>query len=371
MLQKAPLLAKGDYEIALAEAIWIFQGMETPLRYLGEWERHDAVWLAWPSNQAPWGETPPEAVQAEFTAFCHAIADPDANTGKLRGEPLNILVPHLEAENAARAAMGNLNATYHPIPYGDIWLRDTGPIFIKQGHQRQATAFRFNGWGQKFIYPNDDTVAVNIARASGDPPIEKNWILEGGSIESDGEGTLLTTEECLLNPNRNPTLSRTEIEANLREDIGASKVLWLKQGLIGDHTDGHIDNVARFIAPGRVVCMASSDPLDPNHDRLRSIQKELGRMTDAKGRRLDLSTVPSPGRVYDRERKLMPASYLNFYLSNSRVIVPTYQSSYDSAVVQAFQSLFPEREVIGSPSWNILHGGGSFHCITQHVPTLP
>lgn len=345
--------------------------MERPPRYLGEWEKHEAVWLAWPCNQAPWERTPLDSVQAEFTALCRAIADPDPITRELRGEKLRILVANADAERTASKALEGLQPVFYTIPYGDIWLRDTGPIFLIEDGRRQANTFRFNGWGGKFIYPNDDSVASEIASASGDHTAEKDWILEGGSIESDGEGTLLTTMECLLNPNRNSTLSQAEIENRLHADIGASKVLWIDGGLIGDHTDGHIDNIARFVAPEHVVCMASSDPQDPNHERLVSIQNQLETMTDANGRPLKVSTVPSPGRIHDRDGELMPASYMNFYLSNRRVIVPMYQSAHDDKALQALQGLFPEREVVGSPSWNILHGGGSFHCITQHVPTLP
>lgn len=342
--------------------------METLLRYPAEWERHTSVWLAWPSHQAPWEDTPLAAVQTEFTGLCRAIADPDQQTGQPRGEALQILVPEANAEMTAREALEGLDATFHRIAFGDIWLRDTGPIFIRKGQARQATVFRFNGWGEKFIYPGDDAVAASIAARTNDATSAHDWVLEGGSIETDGVGTILTTEECLLNKNRNPCLSRIEIEQRLRADLGAQKVLWLGEGLAGDHTDGHIDNLARFIGPRRVLCMEPFGPDDPNRDRLLETRKRLEAMTDATGQSLEVFTVPSPRRVLDRGGQPMPASHLNFYLSNTRVIVPMYPGSEDTGILDALKPLFPDREVVGRPSWNILHGGGSFHCITQHVP---
>jgi agmatine deiminase len=342
--------------------------MATNLRYPAEWESHKAVWLAWPSHQAPWEDTPLTAVEEEFSALCRAISDQVA--GQPRGEILNLLVANEESERRARATLGGVGVAYHRTPFGDIWLRDTAPIFLQRGAECLASVFQFNGWGEKFIYPDDDTVSTRIANISTAQSITHDWILEGGSVESDGEGTILTTEECLLNLNRNPGLSRAQIEAHLEAHLGAKKVLWLKGGLLGDHTDGHIDNIARFVAPGHVLCMEPSGEDDPNRSRHLEIIEQLRSMTDAAGRRLAVYTVPSPGKVLDRHGELMAASHVNFYISNTSVIVPLYPTSHDDVVLSSIKNHFPDRKVIGLPAWNILHGGGSFHCITQQVPSL-
>jgi len=342
--------------------------METSIRYPAEWEPHEAVWLAWPAAQGPWEDTPLEAVQAEFRLLCQAIADPDPDSGQPRGEKLHILVPDAAAHTAAVEALAGLGATLHRVPYGDIWLRDTAPIFVQRGDQRAASVFRFNGWGGKFIYPHDDAVSAAVARESRDPVLRHDWVLEGGSLDSDGEGTLLTTGECLLNPNRNPRLSREEIEQRLHDELGFKKILWLDRGLAGDHTDGHIDNLARFVGPGRVACMEPVGADDPNRDVLLRTREALETMTDARGRRLEVVPLPSPGRVLDRHGQLMAASHVNFYIANTTVVVPVYPDSDDKTLRARLGECFPGRRIVTLPAWNILHGGGSFHCITQQQP---
>ncbi len=345
--------------------------MNKVLRYPAEWEPHDAVWLAWPSHPDPWESTPLEAVQEEFAGLCRAIADPDPETGRPRGERLHILVPDEKREEVARRRLSGLGATFHRVPFGDIWLRDTAPIFAVCGSGRIATTYRFNGWGGKFVYPDDDAVAAAVAHLSGDPVASYSWVLEGGSLDSDGEGTLLTTEQCLLNPNRNPGLSRTQIEERLRDALGAERILWLGRGLEGDHTDGHIDNLARFVAPGKVVCMKPNGDFDPNKAIFEETIETLRNLRDARGRQVEVIPIPSPGRVLDRNGDIMAASHVNFYIGNTTVVVPLYPGSDASQVLEALAPCFPGRRVVGSPAWNILHGGGSFHCITQQVPTRP
>ncbi|MFW6354459.1 MAG: agmatine deiminase family protein [Verrucomicrobiota bacterium] len=345
--------------------------MESRFRYPAEWEPHAAVWLAWPSHQAPWEDTALADVQAEFAALCRAIADPDPASGQVRGEPLQILVPDETHEADAARALDGLGARFHHVPFGDIWLRDTAPLFLHHVTERVASVFRFNGWGDKFVYPEDDKVADRVAHLSRDQTLRHDWVLEGGSLESDGEGTLLTTRECLLNPNRNPHLSREEIEERLELALGIRRILWLDRGLIGDHTDGHIDNLARFVAPGRVLCMAPSGEDDPNREVLEETIEALGNMSDGAGRRLEVVTLPSPGRVLDRKGEIMAASHVNFYLANTTVVVPLYPGSDDKTVCRVLGECFPGRRVIGVPAWNILHGGGSLHCITQQVPLRP
>lgn len=331
-----------------------------------EWEFHESVWLAWPSDSQLWGEALP-AAQTEFTALCRGIADPDV-TGVCRGEKLNILLSPTADSTHARAALKHLDVRFYPIPYGDIWLRDTAPLFVESPHGLLAAQFQFNGWGNKYDLPGDSELATRIAETSALPRKTWNWILEGGSIDTDGENTFLTTAQCLLNPNRNPRMSQKQIEKALQEALGAQKTLWLENGLINDHTDGHVDTIARFVAPGKVICMKSANRSDPNAKTLSQIQSDLEKFKDAQGRALDVVVIPSPGEVYDDEGELMPASYVNFYIANTTVIVPTYGTPDDAKAVELIAKCFPDRKTIGSPAKVILEGGGAFHCITQQQP---
>lgn len=331
-----------------------------------EWQAHRAVWLAWPSHANLWAEALP-AVQAEFTQLCHAIADAESEAP--RGERLEILVPNEDAQKQAEAALIGLQARFHHIPFGDIWLRDTGPIFIRNSAgERLCVDFGFNGWGGKYDLPEDSLVAKRIAETARVQRVEAPFILEGGSVDVDGEGTVLTTEQCLLNPNRNPKMSRQDVEAGLKTYLGAEKVLWLKDGLINDHTDGHIDTLARFVAPGVVICMEAQTPDDPNRSVLEQIARDLSQMTDARGRKLEVIRVPSPGRIVNDEGEIEAASYVNFYIGNSTIVVPLYDSPFDVTAVEMIAKCFPDRRTKGVSAKAILGGGGAFHCISQQEP---
>jgi agmatine deiminase len=339
----------------------------TSVHQPAEWEPHEACWLAWPSHGELWLDQLQPA-QAELTALARAIADPDP-AGRPRGERLEVLVPDEAAGAAARTALDGLGARFHPIPFGDIWLRDTAPIFVRSGAgQVLAARFAFNGWGGKYVLDHDDQVAARISAASGLPSECHGLVLEGGSVEVDGEGTLLTTRQCLLNPNRNPSLDQAAIERALATALGAERTLWLGDGLLNDHTDGHIDTIARFVAPGRVAAMIGSDASDPNREVMATIASDLAAMTDARGRRLEVVTIPSPGKVCAADGRVMPASYLNFYIGNTTVVVPTYGSAQDQQAVRAIAACFPGRRTVGCSAKAILSGGGAFHCITQQQP---
>jgi agmatine deiminase len=338
-------------------------------RQPAEWAAHSACWLAWPFDAGLWMENLP-AAQTSFARLCAAIADLDPETGKARGERLEILVPDAVHERVARQALGPVAevARFHPIPFGDIWVRDTAPIFVKRGNgEVAAVAFKFNGWGGKYVLAHDDGVAMRVAAASGLRVFEADFVLEGGSVEVDGEGTLLTTRQCLLNSNRGSS-TQAGIEARLKAQLGAEKVLWLGDGLINDHTDGHIDTVARFIAPGRVLCMRPVDGEDPNRVALEQMAEDLRGFTDARGRKLEVVQITSPGRVENADGEVMAASYVNFYLGNRTVVVPTYGTRFDDEAVAAIGALFPGRRTVGVPAKAILTGGGAFHCITQQQP---
>lgn len=333
-----------------------------------EWEMHDSVWLAWPSHGDLWGEHLP-LVQAEFKALCEAIADVDPRTGRARGERLDILTPDARARAEAETALGHLPVRFHDIPFGDIWLRDTAPLFVLDGEKNLACLrFRFNGWGKKYQLPGDAEVSARIAARARVRTFSFPWVLEGGSVEVDGEGTCLTTRQCLLNPNRNPELTRTELERGLCDALGVERVLWFGDGLSNDHTDGHVDTIARFSRPGEILLMKPANGDDPNAAILDRLAAEAREMTDARGRKLKIHFVPSPGAILDEDGEVMPASYLNFYISNTSVIVPTYGGPADEAAVKAIATCFPERRTVGLSSKAILNGGGSFHCISQQQP---
>lgn len=329
-----------------------------------EWFPHRACWLAWPSDSSLWCENL-HLAQAEFVALCQAIADVDLRTGLSRGEVLKVLVNDQASEASAKTALTGIPVDFYRIPFGDIWLRDIAPIFVQEAGQVLTACFRFNGWGGKYILDHDAEVAEAIAQAVGLESRRCDWVLEGGSIEVDGEGTCLTTRQCLLNPNRNPDLDQTEIEVQLCQDLGIKKVLWLDEGLLNDHTDGHIDTLARFVAPSTVLCMEARDPNDPNHAVLAQIAEDLKNFTDAQGRNLKVIKVPSPGLILDEEGEVMPASYVNFYIGNRVVVVPTYGTPWDDEAVETIGQYFLDRRTIGLSARAILAGGGAFHCITQ------
>ena len=318
---------------------------------LPEWAPHSAVWIGFPSAADLW-EADLAPAQTEVAAFAAAVhAD-----GK--GEAV-----WLVAADQAAAAEARRLAPFAKIivePFGDIWLRDTAAIILESGDRRRGVDFDFNGWGGKYDLPGDDSIGRRLAKAAGIPCTRSDWILEGGAIEGDGTGAFLTTEQCLLNPNRNANLGKDEIEARLKRDLGATRMVWLGDGLLNDHTDGHVDNLARFVGPGRVaVPEATAD--DPNADIYADAAEAL---LDAE---LEVVVIPSPGLI-EREGEIIPASYMNFYIGNAAVVVPLYGAANDGAAVQAVQALFPDRVAIGLRAGHILTGGGSFHCISQQVP---
>ena len=337
-------------------------------RQPAEWDRHAAVWLAWPSHGDLGGDALGR-VRSAFRAFASAIADVDPGTGRPRGERLEVLVPDAANEASAKSGLAGLGARFHRIPFGDIWLRDTAPVFLTgKGGARASVSFGFNGWGGKYVLPHDDGVSSRIATAAELPAFHFPWVLEGGSVEVDGEGTCLTTRQCLLHPNRNPAMTEETLEAGLRDALGVETVLWLGDGLCNDHTDGHVDTLARFVAPGVVVCMRPAGRLDPNAKALRAAAAKLRSFRDARGRRLEVVDVPSPGIVADGAGHPMPASYVNFYVANTAVIVPAYGVPNDEAARAGIAKLFPTRRVLSVPARDLLEGGGAFHCITQQVP---
>ncbi|MEZ4363282.1 MAG: agmatine deiminase family protein [Kofleriaceae bacterium] len=334
-----------------------------------EWAPHDAVWTAWPHDPEQWTEGLDEPQRA-LMAMCAAIVDLDDH-GQPRGERVELLVRGPVDEAAARALLGAAatGVRFHHGRYGDVWLRDTGPIFLTRAGEVTAARFGFDGWGGKYLMDGDREVSARVTRACGLSGAAYDFVLEGGAIEVDGEGRLLTTKQCLLGGARNPGLDEAALEARLRWALGVEHVIWLDRGLENDHTDGHIDTLARFVAPGVVAAMEPA-PGDPNRDALRGILDDL-RAARPGGHALEVVAVPSPGEVRDRSGVLLPASYMNFYLSNTAVVVPTYGVAADDAAVAAIAKLFPGRRAVGLAGKPVVVGGGAFHCSTQQQPTRP
>ncbi len=326
-----------------------------------EWSPHAAIWTAWPADPELWLDDLAPA-QAEVAGMIRALSRPGPDGRP--GDRVRLLVHGPEALLSAEKAVGDICEIVQ-ARYGDIWLRDTGPIFSAND---RCNLFIFNGWGGKYVLDHDDEVGAFVAEQAGAEVTRQEKVLEGGALDWDGEGTVLTTRECLLNPNRNGATSEGEYEGFLRETLGMARVIWIDRGLMNDHTDGHIDNIARFVAPGVVACQAPADNKDPNSERLDEIAMTLSGQRDARGRLLQVVRIPSPGLVEDEEGEVVPASHMNFLIGNSTVVVPTYGTATAKAAVETLKPFFPGRSVVGLSARHILTGGGAFHCITQQQP---
>lgn len=321
-----------------------------------EWAAQSAVWVGWPHLRGEWGDAF-DGARIEIGGFIQALC---AVT------PVRVACGSREAYGSAWAALEpEISAgrvSLHTLPAGDIWLRDTGPIFAQQSGHAIALAFAFNGWGGKFLMPGDTMTAGGIASVEQARTRQHDFVLEGGAIDLDGHGRLLTTRQCLLNPNRNPGWTQPDAESALKDAFGVDQVIWLDDGLLNDHTDGHVDNIARFIGPGRVACQIASGRDDPNADTYLSVRAALS------AAQLDIVDIPSPGRMTDSQGNVCPASHMNFFISNQHVFVPVYEDAFATRALAGFERALPGYKIIGLPANNILSGGGAFHCMTQQVP---
>lgn len=324
------------------------------LKMPAEWAPHEAVWIGFPHLAEEWAGAI-DAARADVAAFANAVHDGG------RGEEVRLVVnDDAQADIAAKLVDAGIRILIQPL--GDIWLRDTGPIIAGTGAARRARNFEFNWWGEKFVMPGDKEVGAALAAGSRLPVDDQYWVLEGGGIDVDGTGLCVTTEECLLNINRNPTLTREDIAVRLHQSLGIDRLLWLGKGLIGDHTDGHVDNLARFVGEGRLAIPVAAGEDDPN----AGIYADARARTAAFGG-VEIVDLPSPGR-FEIDDEIAAASYMNFYIGNSVVVVPTYGVASDQAAVDALAALFPDRRAVGVPARGILVGGGSFHCSSQQLP---
>jgi agmatine deiminase len=335
---------------------------ELGYRWPAEWEPHQATWLAWPHNLDSWpGHFDP--VRPQMARFVRAIAD---------AEPVHVLAGGDAVMHSARLWVGDHPCVrLHNIRTNDAWCRDYGPIFLQSTGQAAPALidWEYNAWGNKYPpFDCDNAVPKQIAKWTGHDRFCPGIILEGGSIEGNGAGLLLTTEQCLLNPNRNPGRSRQQIEQVLHDYLSVRKTIWLNGGeMAGDDTDGHIDQLARFVDPQTVVVAVEEDPSDENYGPLQENYVLLQTATDLQGGRLQVVPLPMPRPKFQDSQRL-PASYCNFYLANGVCVVPQFDDSADAEAVAILQSLLPERRVIGLPALDLVLGLGAFHCLSQQQP---
>jgi agmatine deiminase len=363
-----------------------------------EWRAHEATWLSWPKDPETWPGRVPQ-VENIFLQMMAALAP---------HETVNLLVDDEETEQLVRARctfVGADNIRFHRIPTVDSWIRDYGPNFlvsevsdklqfveeasqvsaatvsdklkfIGQG-DGQRLAFNdwvFNAWGNKYEeLKQDDAIPRRLESLLKVPRFEPGIVMEGGSIEVNGAGCVLTTEQCLLNPNRNPQLGKPEIEQYLKNYLGVAKVLWLGEGIVGDDTDGHIDDIARFVAEDTIICAVEDDPLDANYKLLQDNLKRLQKMTDVHGRAFEIVTLPMPGVVGGagtgkRNLERLPASYANFYIANNVVLAPLFGHKNDARALETLGRLFPNRRVVEINCEPLVWGMGTIHCVTQQQP---
>lgn len=318
-----------------------------------EWHPQRWLWVGFPHLADEWPGFLGRA-QEQIAAFASAVAD--------SGQEVRLVVRD-EANRARAAALCSGAVKLEMRRYGDVWLRDTGPLVVERGGAQIGQRFGFNGWGGKYLMDGDPEIGAELAHSAELPVETADWVLEGGALDPDGTGLVATTEQCLLNPNRNPQLSRGEIEARLHRDLGFDRVLWLGRGLINDHTDGHVDNLARFVAPNVLALPRATGAQDPN----AAIYADARARAEAFG--VTVREMPSPGRV-ETDGRIEPASYMNFAITSKLVVVPIYGTAHDADGVAAVAELFPDRDVVGLMADAVLAGGGSFHCASQQMPEL-
>lgn len=325
-----------------------------------EWEPHQRTFMAWPCRDKLWGSPPAmERARLAYATVARAIT---------RFEPVTMIARPEHMGAAAAICGADVTVISHEID--DSWMRDTGPTFVRDGQGGLAgVQWRFNGWGGKYVpHDRDAGIATALLRDLGLACHAAPLFAEGGALHVDGAGTLVTTEQCLLNPNRNPAMSRIDVEAVLKDMLGVHKVIWLEQGLSGDETDGHIDNVVCFAAPGRVILQGCDDPADANYAIVADNRARLKAARDARGMQLEIVELPAPRARLDNRGDRLTLSYVNFYLTNGGLIMPAFDDPADAPAQQILAAAFPGRMIVQLPALDIVQGGGGIHCITQQMP---
>lgn len=353
------------------KSLEIFAG-QTPkslgYSFPAEFAKHDAIWLSWPHKEESW----PGKIASIYPSYCAFVkivalterVNINVGTDKMRQAAAKML-------ELAGVDMSKVQFYFHPT--NDAWCRDHGPSFLVRNNAEYSKAivdWNINAWGGKYPpYDLDDVIPTRIAEQLNLPIFYPEIIMEGGSVDFNGAGTLITSTCCLLNENRNPHLNQAQIEQYLGDYYGIEQVLWVSEGIVGDDTDGHIDDTVRFVNEDTVLTVVESNVLSENFDLLQKNLKELKAMRLANGKQLNIVELPMPADVV-YEGQLLPASYANFYISNGHIIVPTYQCVQDDQAMQIIQSCFPTREVVGIDSTDIIWGLGSFHCLSQQEPSI-
>ena len=334
-----------------------------------EWHPHESTWLVWPKNPLTWPDRVAE-VQELYLQIMTLLAFQ---------ERVDLLVDDLDTADVVAGKLRKRNAAleqiaFHPIKTADSWIRDYGPNFLLRRTQGKAELafnhWRFNAWGNKYEdLKRDEVIPAQLEPLLKVPRFAPELVLEGGSIEVNGEGLCLTTEECLLSPNRNPGKSKSEVEQFLRDYLGVQQIAWLRGGIPGDDTDGHVDNLARFVNPGTIVCALENDPSDESYETLQENNQRLQAILDGHGAPIEVIRLPMPGRLQTAQGRL-PASYTNFYIANGMVLFPTFAQDNDAQAADILQKLFPTRKVIGMDCRSAVWGLGTLHCLTQQQPAL-
>lgn len=333
-------------------------------RMPAEWEPHAGTWLSWPHNRNSWpGKFEP--IPGIWKRLVETLAHHEqvhvlAGKGPVYDEAMHMVGSHPKV-------------TLHDVPTNDAWCRDHGPTFLvgPKGKEAALVDWGYNAWGGKYPpFDQDDLVPSRVANILGRARFQPGIVLEGGAIDGNGLGAMLTTEECLLNPNRNPHLSREDMERLLKDYLGVSHIVWLGRGIVGDDTDGHIDELARFVGPRTIVAALEDQFADPNYEPLQDNFRRLLEATDQQGRKFQVIPLPMPEPIFHEDQRL-PASYCNFYIANDLVIVPQFEDASDGVAMGVLKECFPDREVLGLPARDLAWGLGAYHCITQQEPALP
>jgi len=337
-------------------------------RMPAEWEPHSATWLTWPHNPETWPGQNISNIERVYLQIIQALVE---------GEEVHILIRHesdaMKLTQSIKSNPRNLqNMIIHMVPTNDAWIRDYGPNFLVRetsSGKREVSAnlWKFNAWGGKYEWELDDRVGAAITNSLGIIPFEPGIVLEGGAIEVNGQGLCITTEQCLLNSNRNGGLVKAEMESYLKQYLGVREIIWCQGNMEGDDTDGHIDNLVRFVNPDTVLCAWQEDATDPNHACLKDNLNILESFRDENGKSLNIIKLPMPGPVAGDEGQL-PASYANFYIGNRAVLLPTYNHTNDKVAVSLLKQFFPDRKIVAIPCETFVWGLGAIHCVTQQQP---
>jgi agmatine deiminase len=338
-----------------------------------EWAHHEATWFSFPHKPETWPDKPLEPIWETFIEFFRFLAPHEEVHINVRDEKMEFDVREMVAKSGiVRDAVPNIH--YHRFPTNDAWCRDHGPMFVlrRNGNtiEKAIVDWGYNAWGEKYPpFDLDDNIPTRIGEWKQLPVFCPNIILEGGSIDVNGKGCLLTTTSCLLNPNRNPHLTQHEIETYLKDYLGVTKILWLGDGIAGDDTDGHIDDITRFVSPDTIVTAIEEDKSDENYEPLMENYERLKTFTDQDGKPFNIITLPMPTPIYEQGQRL-PASYANFYIANNVVLVPTYRCANDLKALEILQKCFPTRRVQGIDCTDLIWGLGAIHCVTHEEPSL-